>query len=96
VENDIHGVVFVSGDIHRCDLPLHYPEVDGAYFMPEITSSGLGSHGENDAMAFVVVDFDTTANDPTFTARVIDGEERETLRRTVRASDLRVGAGDEH
>jgi alkaline phosphatase D len=96
VENDVNGVVFVSGDIHRCDLPLHFPEVDGAYFMPEITSSGLGSHGENDAMAFVVVDFDTTVKDPTFTARVIDGEERETLRRTVRASDLRVGSGDEH
>jgi hypothetical protein len=88
--------MFVSGDIHRCDLQLHYPEVDGAYFMPEITSSGLGSHGKNDPLAFVVVDFDTTAEDPTFTAKVIDGEDRVTMTRMVRASQLRVGAADEH
>jgi alkaline phosphatase D len=95
VKNNISGVTFVSGDIHRCDLPLHYPEVDGAYFMPEITSSGLGSHGKNDPMAFVVVDFDTTAQDPTMNARVIDGEERVTNTRLVRASQLRVGAAEE-
>jgi alkaline phosphatase D len=97
VDNKIDGVVFVSGDIHRCDLPLHYPEeeIEGAYFMPEITSSGLGSHGKNDAMAFVVVDFDTLAENPTFTARVIDGEDRVTMTRTVRASQLKVGAADE-
>jgi alkaline phosphatase D len=96
VENNISGVTLVSGDIHRCDLPLHYPEVEGAYFMPEITSSGLGSHGKNDPMAFVVVDFDTTATDPTMLAKVIDGEERVTNTRLVRASQLRVGGADEH
>jgi alkaline phosphatase D len=95
VANGINGVVFVSGDIHRCDLPLHYPEVEGSYFMPEITSSGLGSHGKHDALGFVVVDFDMTAENPSFTARVIDGKNRETLVRTVWASDLKVGAGDE-
>jgi len=90
VENEIEGVVFVSGDIHRCDLPLHWPEVEGAYLMPEITSSGLGSHGEHDPLGFVVVDFDMTASDPTMTARVIDGDDRETLKRLVRASELRL------
>ena len=97
VKHKISGVVFVSGDIHRCDLPLHWPEVEGGYPMPEITSSGLGSHGEHDALGFVYVDFDTTAADPTMTAHVVDGEDREPLIRQVRASELQVlEVKDEH
>ena len=90
VDNKIEGVVFVSGDIHRCDLPLHQPEVAGAYPMPEIISSGLGSHGNYDPLGFVVVDFDLTGDEATFTARVIDGHNREALTRQVWASDLKV------
>ena len=90
VENKINGVVFVSGDTHWCDLRLHGPEVDGAYWMPEIISSGLGSHGKHDPMGFVTVDFDTTRDDPLMTARVIDGTGLETATRRIRASDLAV------
>jgi len=36
-----------------------------------------------------------TSSDPKFTARVIDGKDRVTLSRTVRASELRIGAADE-
>jgi alkaline phosphatase D len=90
VENNISGVVFVSGDIHRCDLPLHWPEVAGGYLMPEIISSGLGSHGKYDPLGFVIADFDLTVEDPLMTARVIDGEGVETVLRRVRASELQV------
>jgi alkaline phosphatase D len=90
VENNINGVVYVSGDVHECDLPLHQPEVPRAYPMPEIISSGLGSHGEYDPMGFVVADFDLRLDDPVMTARVIDGTGLETNMRRVRASDLRV------
>ncbi|HEX6962078.1 MAG TPA: alkaline phosphatase D family protein, partial [Lacipirellula sp.] len=90
VDNKINGVVFVSGDIHECDLPLHGPEVGSAYPMPELISSGLGSHGEHDPMGFVVADFDLTKSDPVLKARVIDGTGTETMTRLVRASELRV------
>ncbi len=96
VKHKIGGVVFVSGDLHRCDLPLHWPEVEGGYLMPEIISSGLGSHGEHDTMGFVYVDFDTTAADPTMTAHVVDGEGREPVIRQVRASELQVHLPNEH
>jgi alkaline phosphatase D len=96
VENDVRGVVFVSGDIHRCDLPLHWPEFEGAYPMPEIISSGIGSHGDDDMLGFVVADFDLTLADPMLTARVIDGDGVETLVRRVRASELRPRTDDDH
>jgi alkaline phosphatase D len=95
VKHHIDGVVYVSGDIHRCDLPLHNPEVRGAYRMPEIISSGLGSHGKHDPLAFVYVDFDMTRDDPTFTAHVIDGRDRETVTRMVAASDLKLAGGED-
>jgi len=90
VENKIDGVVYVSGDTHFCDLPLHQPEIRGAYPMPELMSSGLGSHDKYDPMGFVVVDFDLTLDDPVMTAHVIDGTGMETNMRRVRAGELRV------
>ena len=98
VKNDINGVMYVSGDIHRCDLQMHHPEVGGAYMMPEVISSGLGSHGEDDPMGFATIEFDTTLVDPMMTARVIDGTGLETVKRQVRASDLvvREPSGDSH
>jgi hypothetical protein len=76
-------------------LPLHIPVVRGAYRMPEIISSGLGSHGKQDPLAFVYVDFDMTRDDPTFTAHVIDGRDRETVTRMVAASDLKLAGGED-
>lgn len=90
VKNKVTGVMFVSGDIHRCDLQMHPPEVKGAYPMPEVISSGLGSHGKFDPMGFATIEFDTTLADPLMTARVIDGTGLETVKRQVRASDLRL------
>jgi alkaline phosphatase D len=90
VDNKISGVTYVSGDIHRCDLQMHQPEVGGAYPMPEVISSGLGSHGEHDPMGFATIEFDLTQKDPLMIARVIDGTGLETVTRKVRASDLHV------
>ena len=90
VKNNVNGVMYVSGDIHRCDLQMHQPEVGGAYPFPEVISSGLGSHGEHDPMGFATIEFDTTLADPMMTARVIDGTGLETVKRQVRASDLHV------
>ena len=94
VEHNINGVVFVSGDVHRCDVQWHPPEVGRAYFMPEIISSGLGSHGKYDRMGFAVTDFDLTQADPVMTARVFDGTGTETVMRRVLASELQVREHD--
>jgi alkaline phosphatase D len=88
VKNHIDGVVYVSGDIHRCDLQLHHIGVKDAYLMPEIISSGLGSHGKDDMLGFVYVDFDMTLENPTLSAHVIDGKNREVATRVVYAGDL--------
>ena len=64
--------------------------MEHGYPLYEIVSSGLGSHGKYDPLAFVTVDFDTTAADPVMTARVIDGTGLETCLRRVRVSDLQV------
>jgi len=90
VEHNIGGVVHVAGDVHRCDIQWHPPEVGRAYFMPEIISSGLGSHGRYDRMGFAVADFDLTQADPVMTARVFDGTGTETVMRRVLASELQV------
>lgn len=90
VDHKIEGVVFVSGDIHRNELPLHPPDAEGGYWMPEITSSGLGAHGEHAELGFVIVEFDTTGDDPHFVARSINGKNREVLTRQVWASDLKI------
>jgi alkaline phosphatase D len=96
VENKVSGVMFVSGDIHRCDLQMHPPEIEGAYPMPEVISSGLGSHGKYDPMGFATIEFDTTQSDPLMTARVIDGTGLETVKRQVRASTLQVRPHSNH
>lgn len=98
VKHKVTGVMYVSGDIHRCDLQMHPPEVGGAYPMPEVISSGLGSHGEFDPMGFATIEFDTTLADPLMTARVIDGTGLESVKRQVRTSDLRLRthAGHSH
>jgi alkaline phosphatase D len=88
VKKHVDGIVYVSGDIHRCDLQLHHIGVKDAYLMPEIISSGLGSHGKDDMLGFVYVDFDMTLENPTLTAHVIDGKNREAATRTVYANDL--------
>jgi alkaline phosphatase D len=90
VENDISGVVFVSGDIHHSDLVVHQAQLSGGYPFIEVISSGLGSHGEYAMLSFAMMDFDTTLDDPVLEARVIDGSGFEVVKRRVRASDLQV------
>jgi len=90
VKHKVDGVVLVSGDIHRCELPVHAPEAKHGYPLYEMVSSGLGSHGKKDTHSFVLADFDTTVADPLLTMRVIDGTGLETQLRRVRASELRV------
>lgn len=81
VEQQIEGVVLLSGDVHRSELRL-VPGAAGGYGLPEIVSSPLansnsGCTSSNDLLGcfetddyFVTLDIDTTLSDPTLTATV--------------------------
>ena len=104
VEREIDGVVLLSGDIHRSELRL-LPGAAGGYDLPELTSSPLANtnslcrdDGElraclDDGVSFVHVSVDTTLDDPSLTARVIDGDSATRATWTLHASELQVSAG---
>lgn len=103
--NNIGGVVFLAGDIHRSHFRwIHRTHYD----IPELVSSGLAVHQEGtcpgpdavepdahqvactqEAPTFMQLDFDTTAGDPTLLARMIDGAGRTLHQMTIRRSQLR-------
>ncbi|MFZ5475405.1 MAG: alkaline phosphatase D family protein [Myxococcota bacterium] len=74
-EQDVQGVVLVSGDKHRSEF--RWLERDGAYDLPELTASGMSNANHprcpsgaevvdcyNGGNNFVLVDVDTTRADP--------------------------------
>ncbi len=96
--NNIDGVVSLSGDIHRSvfsSLPAP------AYAIPELVSSPLAhSRGTcsttasldrecyNATDSFVTLDIDSSLDDPTLTARILDDGGRERATWTIRHSEL--------
>ncbi len=97
-DNEIEGVVLMSADRHRSDA--WRIRRDNAYDLYELNSSRLTNvhrHGTKDAAlfsynetnSFGLVTFDTEADDPTVTYKVvtIDGKSPHSL--TVHRSDLR-------
>ena len=107
-DQNIEGVLLMSADRHRSDAwridrGAGLPE--GMYDLYEFNSSRLTNshvHGEkdaaifsyNDTQSFGVVEFDTTAADPTATYKVmtIDGEKKHEL--TVKRSELEGASGE--
>lgn len=90
-ESGVEGVVLLSGDVHRAELRL-LPGAEGGYDLPELTSSPLANPAngcdpnDSDLIScfdgdnfFVGLEVDTTLEDPTLTARIIDedGDERD-------------------
>jgi len=83
-DQNIDGVVLLSGDVHRSSFRLIERGNDGAYDLPELTSSPMANtnascktDGElvscfDDNDYFIVVDIDTGAVDPTVDARIVD------------------------
>jgi alkaline phosphatase D len=96
-EHGIEGVVLISADRHRSDAwRIRRPD---AYDLYEFNSSRLTNHhvhetkekaifSYNETQSFGVVDFDTYADDPTVTYKVvnIDGEQVHDL--TLKRSQL--------
>jgi len=101
VTQRIDGVVFMSGDVHRSEFRL-LPGATGGYDVPELTSSPMATwnspcQGESEEREcfdsgdfYVVVDVDTTASNPSFTARILDVAGTEKASWTVSKSELTI------
>jgi len=82
----VGGVVLLSGGIHRSELRLIERQSDGAYDLPELSSSPLadwvapcpdpGADGlvacVGDRLSFVTVEIDSTVADPLLRAEIVD------------------------
>jgi len=98
-EHHINGVVYLSGDLHWCDLMKHKPTVPGGYPLYEIMSSALDDHSaeykggrkeQESVRGFATLQFDTTLADPTIRVEIIHGDATVRLEHTIRHSELQV------
>ncbi len=83
VDNDIEGVVLMSGDVHFSEMRL-LPGGQLGYSLPELTSSPLANNLSSteesneqvvyfdSAPSYMMVEVDTTFADPTITATLYD------------------------
>jgi alkaline phosphatase D len=85
VNNNIGGVLFVTGDIHRSLVSTRTPS--GGYPLYELTSSGIGSPSTPAEWSFGIMEFNTTLADPTVTLKVITNPEK---RSTITGSGVTV------
>lgn len=89
MENEVSGVFFLTGDLHRCQIDVHDANVEGGYPIHEVISSGI-TRGM--PVGFVTIQFDTIVDDPSFTVRIWKGDGSLREQRTIRLSELRVTA----
>lgn len=68
-ENEVSGVVYFSGDVHRSFVREHHESV--GYPLVEVISSGIAN---SKTLSFATVDFDTTRDDPTMRVRIVHGD----------------------
>ncbi len=83
----IPGVIYLSGDVHRCLLDVHDSNETGGYPLFEVISSGIAN---SKTQAFATLEFDTTQADPSLRIKIIHGDATTRLDRTVRLSELQV------
>lgn len=81
----IPGVVYMAGDIHSSLVWEHHESERLGYPLVEVISSGVAN---SKTLSFATVDFDTTQDDPSMTARVIDGTGKVVENKTWRLSQL--------
>ncbi len=98
-QNNINGVVLISGDRHRADV--YKMDWKGDYTLWEFENAILTnkhhhntrdqahfSYVDQDGHLFGLFDFDTTVNDPKLTYRVITKQDETVFQKTLRLSDL--------
>jgi alkaline phosphatase D len=84
-DNNISGVLYMSGDVHRSRVWTH-PESDRVgYPLIEVISSGVAN---SKTLSYATVDFDTTSADPTVQVRIVHGDGKIHADQTWKLSDL--------
>ncbi|MFM8980582.1 MAG: alkaline phosphatase D family protein, partial [Planctomycetia bacterium] len=84
-ERAVGGVVFLTGDLHRCELHVHPPALTGTYGVPEVISSGIANSKQR---GFAVLEADTAQDDPVLGVRLVDGQGRTLAQQAFRRSAL--------
>jgi alkaline phosphatase D len=84
-ENEISGVMYLSGDMHRSLVWEHHESDRVGYPMIEVMSSGI-TNGRD--LSFATIDFDTTRDDPTARVRIILGDGKVRTDKTWKLSQL--------
>jgi alkaline phosphatase D len=87
MEGKIPGVLYLSGDIHRCQIDVHPSAETGGYPLYEVISSGIANSRTD---GFATLEFDTTLADPTVRIRIIHGDATARADRTLKLSELEV------
>jgi len=87
MQQKIPGVVYLSGDIHRCQLDARPPSETGGYPLYEITSSGIANSRTD---GYATLEFDTTVSDPTIRVKITHGDATVPLDRTLKLSELQI------
>ncbi len=83
----IPGVLYLSGDIHRCQLEVHGSDETHGYPLIEVISSGIAN---SKAQGFATLEFDTTQSDPSVRVKIIHGDATTRLDRTFRLSEMQI------
>jgi alkaline phosphatase D len=83
----ISGVIYLSGDIHRCVLDVRPASETGGYPLYEVTSSGVAN---SKTEGFAILEFDTTVADPTIRIKIIHGDATTRQDRTLKLSELQT------
>ena len=90
-ENKISGVLYLSGDVHRSHVWTH-PESDRVgYPFVEVVSSGIAN---SKTLSYATVDFDTKAEDPTVTVRIVRGDGKVHDEKAWKLSELSLKGQD--
>lgn len=84
-EHAVGGVVFLTGDLHWCEVRVHPPALTGTYGVPEVISSGIAN---SKARGFAVLEADTAQDDPVLRVRLLDGRQRVTAEHAFLRSAL--------
>ncbi len=89
-EHRVGGVMYLSGDIHVCKVKRHRTQKLLGYRLYEVVSSGIANLHRiwGEQFGFVVLEFDTTAADPTVRIRIRHGNGVTTVDRVLKLSEL--------
>lgn len=84
-EQAVGGVVFLTGDLHWCEVRVHPPALTGTYAVPEVISSGIANSTQR---GFALLEADTAQDDPRLRVRLVDGQGRTLGAQEFRRSEL--------